>query len=503
MERILRGVIQIGGQPETEEGNANWLRLQEHSLEFPTEEDLKVYEYLKTYYGQMASPPDFNLVKEYFEKQDDVETVTRLDEISKAQLYIRTNYLSVVRSEQDRQQIKALVLLCRDAGAIAEQGRNVDKPVNGKKILRGVNDAVNYIFEHLGEFTRVESGEKLEGVVSEDAEEVIDEYTHVETTNQFANRNLFGLEPVDAVCKGHRVGEYWVHTAFTGELKTTLALNYAYNNVMVYGKNIFYCILEMPYTQLRRQLYAIHSSHGKFVTEWYEEDGYTGLDYRKIRDGELDARGKERLRIVARDFKESVKGRLYVWRPPGEVAISDIQHKAEMFHNRWGCDGIVVDHLGLVKPSRRVSDYVVSLNSVVREGRMMALNFGRGRAIPVLALFQLNRQGKLKADKNDGRYDIAAISYANEIEKSADVITYTYLNDALRASGKFFMGNLKNRDNPLFDRMIGKILWQSKRMRAIESGLLDLNHDQILDASRQISQGLGLGPDLESMLMAS
>jgi len=895
MERIFRGVIQIGGEPETEEGNANWLRLQEHSLEFPTEEDLKVYEYLKTYHGQMASPPDFNLIKEYFEKQDDVETVTRLDEISKAQLYIRTNYLSIVRSEQDRQQVKALVLLCRDAGAIAEQGRNVDKPVNGKKILRGVNDAVNYIFEHLGEFTRVESGEKLEGVVSEDAEEIIDEYTHIETTNQFANRNLFGLEPVDTVCKGHRIGEYWVHTAFTGELKclageasvfdhatgkrrtmaelhdsmdaptvtalygagksskltlakaskvtengirpvfeltlesgrrtmatsnhgflglhgwkelsefspgdwiavpkrthvsdpcrhfldeevkmlghligdgtipkdtwltasnkeiredfkellmkmgcvvgstdshmslasetsnqphisrlrsileqfslygrtahtkvipdelyglpdhqvalflgalwstdkstsdhgrfdqnhidmqhdiryysmserlclgvqafllrlgihstithekaawvvdvrsktvfcdlvhvagkdyrsdavqkcdilypvdiipdgvsavvgtrklhksqmcgetiegsvlehfrhvprvaseldgdilwervqsiefvgeemtydlevpehhsfvvddivshnTTLALNYAYNNVMVYGKNIFYCILEMPYTQLRRQLYAIHSSHGKFVTEWYDEDGYTGLDYRKIRDGELDARGKERLRIVAQDFKESAKGRLYVWRPPGDVAISDIQHKAEMFHNRWGCDGMVIDHLGLVKPSRRVSDYVVSLNSVVREGRLMALNFGRGRAVPVLALFQLNRQGKLRADKNDGRYDIAAISYANEIEKSADVITYTYLNDALRASGKFFMGNLKNRDNPLFDRMIGKILWQSKRIRAIESGLLDLDHDQILDASRQISQGIGLGPDLKSMLMAS
>jgi len=51
--------------------------------------------------------------------------------------------------------------------------------------------------------------------------------------------------------------------------------------------------------------------------------------------------------------------------------------------------------------------------------------------------------------------------------------------------------------------MIGKLLWQSKRMRAIESGLIDLNNDQILDASRRISQGIGLGADLESMLMAS
>lgn len=489
MERILRGVLQSGGQPEEDDAVSNWNRLVEYDLDFEVEEDLKLFEYFKTYYEQMSSPPDMKLVKEYFEKLDDIETVNRLDEVASAQVYIRTNYLSIVRAEQDRQQVKGLVLLFRDAGAIAEQGRNVEKPVQGKKVLRGVTDAVNYAFENLSRFTRVESGTKLEGVVSEDAEEVIDEYELVESTNQYAHRNLFGLEPVDSVCKGHKKGEYWIHTAFTGELKTTLALNYAYNNVMVYGKNIFYTILEMPYDQLRRQLYAIHSSHGKFVTEWYGEDGYTGLDYRAIRDGELDERGKQRLRIIARDFKESAKGRLYVWRPQGDVSIGDIQRKAEMFHNRWGCDGVVIDHLALVKLGI-VRDYVVALNQVVRDGRMMALNFARGRGVPVLALFQMNRQGKLRAEKNDGRYDIAAISYANEIEKSADVITYTYLDDVLRRAGQFYLGNLKNRDNPLFDRMVGKILWQSKRMRAIESGLLNLDDDQVVDASRRIAQGL-------------
>jgi len=166
----------------------------------------------------------------------------------------------------------------------------------------------------------------------------------------------------------------------------------------------------------------------------------------------------------------------------------EIRRKAEMFHNKWGCDGIVVDHLGLVKPRDRTSDFVTSSNAVVRDGRLMALNFARGRGVPVLALFQMNRQGKLRADKNDGRYDMAAISYANEVEKSADVITWTYLNDQLRKEGKFYMGNLKNRDNPLFDRMIGKILWLSKRMRAIESGLIDINNDLLVSAGNHISQ---------------
>lgn len=493
MERLLRGVIQVGGLPEVDDALANWRKFQEHALEFDTLEDKSIVDYLATFYQQMANPPDFALVHEYFEKQDDIEAVARLSEIRSAQVYIRTNYLAIVRAIQDQQQIKSLILVCRDAGAIAEHGRNLDKPVDGKKTLRGVTDAVNYLFDKMHAFTRVEGGEKLEGVVSDDADEVLAEYETIESTDQYAGRNLFGLDPVDSVCKGHKKGEFWIHCGFAGELKSTTALNYAYNNVIVYGKNIFYAIMEMPYTQLRRNLYVIHSSHGKFVTRWHKEDGYVGLDYRQVRDGELSARDKERFKIVAKDFEESAKGKLFVWRPRADVGILDIQRKAEMFHNKYGCDGIIIDHLGLVVPeNRRTSDYVVSLNSVVRDGRMMALNFARGTTVPVLGLFQLNRQGKLRADKADGRYDFASISYANECEKSADVITYTYLNDELRRAGKFYLGCMKNRDGVIFERMVGKILWTTKRMRALETGLIDFDNDRLVKAASRISNELGL-----------
>jgi replicative DNA helicase len=493
LERILRSVLQVGGNPESEEARNNWNRLIEHPIEYPIEEDKKIWVYLRTFYNTMSAPPDFSLVKEYFEKLDDIETVERLEEVKKAQFYIRTNFLSIVRSELEQQQVKNLILLCRDTSAIAEHGRNLEKPVNGKKVMRGVNDAVNYLFEKLPEFTRVDSGEKLEGVISDDADEFLDEYEIISKTNKYAGRNLFGLEPVDSACEGHRSGEFWVHCASPGELKTSLALNYAYNNAYVYGKNIFYAILEMPYKQLRRQLYVIHSSNGKFVTDWHDKDvkagrgPYVGLDYRSVRDGKLDALSLERLKIIAQDFKANAKGKLYVWRPEHAVGIDDIRRKSEMFHNKHGCDGIVVDYLGLVKPKGRYSGTTDSTNEVVRDCRLMALNFGRGKTVPVLALFQLNRQGKLRADKSDGRYDFSAIAYANEIERSADVITYTYLNDNLRREGKFFLGCMKNRDNAIFERMVGKIIWQSKRMRAMDSGLIDYDNDMIVSAAKKIS----------------
>ena len=927
MERILRSVIQVGGQPEADDCYQNWVRLQEHELGFPTEEDHEIHIYLRTFYGQMSAPPDFSLVREYFEKKDKIEVTARLEEVKKAQPYIRTNFLSIVKSQLEDQLTKEFILSCRDASAIAEHGRNLDKPINGKKVLRGVPDAISYMAERMAHLYRLEVGEKLEGVVSDDADEVIDEYEKQVKNNTYADRLLFGLEPVDSVCKGHRPGEYWIHCAFSGELKclagsssvfdhsinrrrtmkeifdsgdkpivtslyregeklslltanashivengirpvfelklesgrrtkatgnhkwlttdgwkqlsdlkpgdwvavprkivvnnpstkfsddevsvigyllgdgtvssgqirltasnieirqafmeslremglyegpadfinpnfeeeipenrapgvrvsispggkyhnqispvrvlldnlklygktastkkipdemmglsehqtslllgalwstdgsihvgdhvredrpcgvssrndikyystseelclgvqslllrlgirstvtdyefdylkspytvyvtrvvdsfskrlfcdlvrpvgkdwkldhvmgrtlvdddspipsslmagctsavmsngrkryvsqilihgtvsrhiaerfrgqnheldktldgdiawervasviaygsemtydmevpehhsfvvddmvthnTTLALNYTYNNCFLYGKNIFYTILEMKYKNLRNQLYVIHSSHGKFVTDWYEKDKrsgiplshcYVGLDFQKVRDGELDELGYQRLKIVAQDFKANCKGKPFIWHPHDLVTADDIRRKAEMFHAKYGCDGIVIDYLALMKPKQRTNDYVTSVNSAVREGQMLCANFARGRGIPLLALFQLNRQGKAKADKEDGRYDFSAIAYANEIEKAADYITYTYLNDTLRKEGKFYMGNLKSRHGAIFERMVGKILWQSKRMRALESGLLDTHADALVQAAKQI-----------------
>jgi replicative DNA helicase len=479
--------MQIGGHPDTDDAHQNWIKLKEHDLEFPVEEDRRIFKYLDDFYGQMSSPPDISIVREYFEKKDDIEAVSRINELVKVQSYIRANFLSIVRSEQDAQMMKSFIHLCRDATGIAEHGRNLEKPIDGKKIIRGVNDAVNYMYGKLSDYTKFESGEKLEGVITDDVDEVLDEYNTISKTNVYANRNLFGLEPVDTVCKGHKSGELWVHCGFASELKSSLALNYAYNNTYVYGKNIFYAILEMPYSQLRRQVYVLHSSHGKFITDWYEKDKkagrvpYTGIDYRKVRDGELSDLELERFKLVAQDYRATSKGKFYIWRPTSNgTKISEIQRRIEMFHNKYGCDGAIIDYLGLCHPKYRSNNDIGNINNVVTECRWLALNFARGKTLPVLALFQMNRQGKLRADKNDGRYDFAAISYANQIEKDADVITYTYLNDILRAESKFYLGCIKNRDNPIFERMVGRIIWQTKRMRAIERSNFDMSPDSIV-----------------------
>jgi len=215
---------------------------------------------------------------------------------------------------------------------------------------------------------------------------------------------------------------------------------------------------------------------------------YVGIDYRKVRDGELDPLEKERFKKVAQDFKATCKGKAYIWRPATtDVRVLDIQNKAEVFHSKYGCDGIVLDHMGLIQPKQRTTSTTDKMNDVVTASRMMALSFARGRTVPVLGLLHINRQGKAMADKNEGRYNFSAISYANATEQMADVVSYTYLNDDLRREGKFYLGCMKNRDNPIFEQMVGKILWASKRMRAIESGLLIMDKDRIQAGANMMS----------------
>ena len=144
MERLLRGLIAVQDLPNQEDGNSNWQRFQEKPLDFSVPEDKRIFKYLSEYFSALGAPPDFNLIREYFEKSDDVEAVTRLDEIKRAQLYTRTNYSSILRSEEEAQRSKAFILLCRDSAAISEHGRVVEKPVGGKKSLRGPADALAF-----------------------------------------------------------------------------------------------------------------------------------------------------------------------------------------------------------------------------------------------------------------------------------------------------------------------------------------------------------------------
>ena len=83
----------------------------------------------------------------------------------------------------------------------------------------------------------------------------VQELLHVTVPTHILRRHI---QQMDEAIGGARDGELWVHAAFAGHLKTTFALNWAYNQAIWFHDNVLYFSLEMPYHQVRRWLLAPH-----------------------------------------------------------------------------------------------------------------------------------------------------------------------------------------------------------------------------------------------------
>lgn len=141
------------------------------------------------------------------------------------------------------------------------------------------------------------------------------------------------------------------------------------------------------------------------------------LDYSKIRDGELTPEEEEFYKLVIADFSTNPEYcRFEIFAPDRDVTIQDIKLEAEMVHRKMEIGLTIIDHGGNVevRKSKRRTSTSEEANSVIRDAKMFALHFNGREGMAVLLLYQINRQGKEDADKNDGVYKLKALSYANE-----------------------------------------------------------------------------------------
>lgn len=247
---------------------------------------------------------------------------------------------------------------------------------------------------------------------------------------------------------------------------TMFASNWAYNAVTKYRTNVVFISLEMTRPAMRRNAYSLHSANAKFA-----ERGYKPLDYRAIRDGQLTPEQEQYYReVVCPDFGSNPNyGTYELIIPDREWTMSDISMQLELLNREFEVGMVVIDYGLLVKPeSKRKSDsYVQEMNAIVTGAKKMSLHFNKGAKLPVMMLLQINRNGKDEADKNDGVYNMSALTWVNAAEKDADVITTTYLNKELRQQRRTKISNLKNRDNPPFDPFEAYVEWEPRKIMSI------------------------------------
>lgn len=492
MKRLLRSVLDFGGITQ-ENLVQNFQKLNSTNLEWTQPPDQKIFEYTRGYFQQRLEMPSGQTVLDYFQTigdSGDIEVIERLKDVAAAPAYIRTNYVQLLTNLMEEQSRAKAVALLKETHEIVTRGLDV---LDGKDKIRrqGVRDGLIHFAGRAHDLLLPESSSRTAGDIRLDGQAVWKSYEEAKTNKDKVWGKFTGINEIDKVCRGIKRGELWVHAAFPGELKTTFALNWCYNLVTRYRTNVLYYSLEMPYEQIRLQVYVIHSANAK-----WKALGYKPLDYRKVRDGELSPAEETFYQRVIDDFSNNPEYCHFEIRSPDrDFTIDDIRLDAELTHKQLEVGLLVLDHGQLIeaRKTKRSKDYVIELNSVVRDAKKLALHFNHGEKIPVLMLFQINRQGKEEAVKNQGRYKASALAYANEVEKSADTITTTFLDDEHRRNGTSLFCNLKNRDNPLFEPFMARVEFMCRRIynlstvdAPIGKGMGVEDHQSLLDAMANV-----------------
>lgn len=458
MKRLLRGIIDWGGLPS--DGMAsNYQKLRTSKIEWLQAPDRRIYKFVGDFFAKQMDLPSARVVVDFFSKTDDQEAIDRLKEIKEATPYQGGDYSHVLESLIDDQNKQKLHAALKEAQEIIHRGLTIGEGKE-KQRFEGVQDAILHFQKRSADLLFGDINSKTRGNLRREALQAWADYEEAHANPQKALGRLMGIKEIDSFCKGGKPGELWVHAAYVGELKTVMALNWCYQLVTRYHTNIFFVSLEMPFKQLRNIICVMHSTHRK-----WEALGYKPLDYRKVRDGKLEPHERELYRTVLDDFYSHPDyGQFEVWCPDREVNMNDIKMEAELLGRQLDLGFLVIDHGGIVQPVHQYRDFNHGLNTVIRDAKRLALHFKQGAGIATLLLFQINRQGKLEADKNQGRYRLNALSHANEAERSADVVTTSYLNEDLRRQGRAVFCNLKNRDNPMFDPLLIGVNFSTRRL---------------------------------------
>lgn len=500
MKSLLRSTFIVN--PNNENAKfflRNFLVLQESRLEFTFPDDVIIWSFIKEFVRTHNHVPEINTILRHFQHKKENSVINRLRDLETQKPLIEGDFKTRVEDKAEDSRNRAVNELLKKAADILVTGIKVTEGKE-EKILKGPVAALHHIMENSVDIVAPTIGGALSGEVTHDGEKFLAEYERVEADPLAGIGQHVGISQMDVALNGAKRNELWIHSAFTGGLKSTLMLNWAYNQAVYFNHSSLIFSLEMPYQQCRRILFAIHSQHPKFKEIRYKlglqkhPDDSVGLPYVDIRDGTLDEYHPNARKFlfdyVVPDFKgENVlnvvnphTGEIY---PPSseygkihiEVAdpdksdftMADLRHKAELIYSKSPFSAVFVDHVGLMSPRKWVSSTTERLNEIIRDCKRLAMSFHRGMGIAVIALFQINREGfksatKRKEKTGTASYDLTHLSYANEAERSADIVTSSWVDDELREKNRVQFQCLKSRDQKPFEMFLSRVEWPCRRI---------------------------------------
>ena len=491
MKTLLRSLFIADQADDPQQFLVNHQKFLSSGLGFEVLEYNVLWTFIREFVHAHNHNPNVATLRAHFKHAKEDEVLNEIEHLVGLKALTKGDFESVLNARADDRRLRLWTETLKEAAVITQTGMEV-KDGKESKILKGPIDAARYVVEKARDVVAPTLGGRLSGEVTKDGKAVLTEYETVEADPLAGLGQMTFIKQIDVALSGAKRYELWIHAAFTGGMKSTFMLNWAYSQAVVYKHDVLIFSLEMPYNQCRRILYAMHSMHPKFretrVRLGLQQDVNQdiGLPYNNIRDGNLHEWHANAKRFftdfVIPDFNgEDVIGHPYWKADYGKIHIEvadpdkndftmqDLRSMAEVLYARSPFAMIFVDHCGLMAPRRFQKGTTENINEVIRDLKKLALGFNRGQGIAVVGLFQISREGyksALKAKEKTGKagYNLTHLSYANEAERSGDIVTASWIDEDLVAQSRVQFQCLKSRDNKPFEPCIARVEWPCRRI---------------------------------------
>ena len=491
MKTLLRSLFIADTADNTQQFLVNHQKFLSSGLGFEVPEYNVLWEFIREFVRTHNHSPEVATLRAHFTHAKEDEVLNEIEHLVGLKSLTKGDFEAVLNARADDRRLRIWTDTLKEAAIITQTGMEV-KEGKESRILKGAIDSARYTVEKARDVVAPTIGGRLSGEVTKDGKAVITEYETVKADPLAGLGQMTFIKQMDVALSGAKRYELWIHAAFTGGMKSTLMLNWAYSQSVIYKHDVLIFSLEMPYSQCRRILYAMHSLHPKFreirlrLGLQADKDQDVGLPYSNIRDGNLDIWHANAERFfsdfVVPDFNgEDVVGHPF-WKPDygkihievadpdkSDFTVADLRSMAEVLYGRSPFAMIFVDHCGLMSPKRHMSGTTENINEVIRDLKKLALGFNRGLGIAVVGLFQISREGyksALKAKEKTGKaaYNLTHLSYANEAERSGDIVTAGWIDEELRGQSRLQLQCLKARDHEPFEPFIARVEWPCRRI---------------------------------------
>jgi replicative DNA helicase len=136
----------------------------------------------------------------------------------------------------------------------------------------------------------------------------------------------------------------------------------------------------------------------------------------KMRTGELDGEDWQRLGMATTALSTA---ELY-FDDTSSITVAEMKARIRRLK---GVECVIIDYLGLIKPTGRVENRVQAVSEITRELKMMAKDL----SIPVVVCAQLSRGTESRGGSH--RPQLADLRESGSIEQDADIVLMLYRQD--------------------------------------------------------------------------